>query len=616
MKIAWQPTAEYIQNAQLTHFLRQAGVASIAQLPSHPGWFTEQVFRFLPLEWKRYPDEILNLDRGPAWPRWCAGGRLNIVESCLQHPDDALAVVYENEVGAATTWTYAQLRAETGRWAAHFHSLGINPGEAVGIHLPMMPETVAVLLAVNQIGAVAAPLFSGYGAGAIATRLQDLEAVALVTVSSFTRRGKKVPAGETAREAAAQCPSVKHVIDVNEVRPGTPHTPPVFDTAAEETAIVIYTSGTTGKPKGIVHTHCGFPVKSAQDMALNIDVHAGERVCWMTDLGWMMGPWLIYGALILGATITLYDGAPDFPAPDRLWQFCARHQVNVLGLSPTLIRALMEHGADLPRQHDLSALRVLASTGEPWNPDAWHWLHQNVGGGRLPIVNYSGGTECSGGILCNTVTLPIKPCGFAAPCPGMAAVVYDENGAPVRGAVGELVVTQPWIGQARGFWRDPARYEQTYWSRFPGVWVHGDWASIDEDGHWFIHGRSDDTLKIAGKRVGPAEVESVLAAHENVKEAAVIGIPDEIKGSAMVAFCVTHALPGPKLAGELGNLVAEKMGKPLRPERVLFVAALPKTRNGKVMRRVARAAYLGEDPGDLTALENPATVAMIEETRA
>jgi acetyl-CoA synthetase len=378
--------------------------------------------------------------------------------------------------------------------------------------------------------------------------------------------------------------------------------------------MVIYTSGTTGRPKGIVHTHCGFPVKSAQDMALNIDVHAGERVCWITDLGWMMGPWLIYGALILGATVCLYDGAPDFPDADRLWAFCARHRVNALGISPTLIRALMPYGAELPERHDLSALRILASSGEPWNPDPWWWAFEHVGQRRVPIINYSGGTEISGGILGNTVIHPIKPCGFAAPCLGIDADVLDEQGNSVRGKVGELVIKAPWIGQARGFWRDPQRYLDTYWSKFPNVWVHGDWAEIDEDGHWFIQGRSDDTLKIAGKRVGPAEVESVLTGHPDVIEAAVIGIPDELKGTAMIAFCLSGA-PSPALAEQLKTRVGEALGKPLRPEAVHFVSAIPKTRNAKLMRRVLRAAYLGEDPGDLTALENPQAIEIIKQSR-
>jgi acetyl-CoA synthetase len=353
-------------------------------------------------------------------------------------------------------------------------------------------------------------------------------------------------------------------------------------------------------------------------MAFGTDVGAGTRISWITDIGWMMGPWLIYGALILGGTICLYDGAPDHPAADRLWQWAARHRVEVLGISPTLVRALLVHGDNLPQQHDLNALRIFGSTGEPWNPDPWWWLFDKVGGGRVPIINYSGGTEISGGILMGNPLLPVKPCAFAAPCPGIAADVVDDQCRPVRGSVGELVIRAPWIGMARGFLNDPERYLATYWSRWQGVWAHGDWARIDEDGHWYILGRSDDTLKIAGKRVGPAEVESILVAHDAVVEAAAIGAPQEQKGSCLVAFCVLA--PGcvatEQLADELAGRVAAELGKPLRPERVIFVAALPKTRNAKVMRRVIRSAYVGEDLGDLTALENPAAVEAIRTAAA
>jgi acetyl-CoA synthetase len=348
-------------------------------------------------------------------------------------------------------------------------------------------------------------------------------------------------------------------------------------------------------------------------MAFGADVGPGTRIAWITDIGWMMGPWLIYGALILGGTIVMYDGAPDFPAADRIWGFCAQHKVEVLGISPTLIRALATSGDDLPARHDLSSLRIFGSTGEPWNPDPWWWLFEKVGRSRIPIINYSGGTEISGGILMGNPLLPIKPCSFPAPCPGIAADVLDENGNSIREAVGELAIRKPWIGQARGFWKDPDRYLNTYWSRFPNIWVHGDWAMIDADGHWYILGRSDDTLKIAGKRVGPAEVESIMVSHPRVVEAAAIGVPDKRTGNALIAFCVLSAevTEMDQLADELRLMVATELGKPLRPEKVFFVPALPKTRNAKVMRRVIRAAYLGEDPGDITALENPATIKAI-----
>jgi acetyl-CoA synthetase len=334
-------------------------------------------------------------------------------------------------------------------------------------------------------------------------------------------------------------------------------------------------------------------------------------------MGWMMGPWEVMGMTLLAGTMVLYDGALDHPGPDRLWSLVAGHHVNILGISPTLIRALMRHGDAPVRAHDVSTLRILGSTGEPWNLEPWRWFFDVVGRSRLPIINYSGGTEVSGGLVGGNVITPLKPAAFAGPPPGIAADVVDDKGHPVRNQVGELVVRAPWIGMTRGFWNDAERYLQTYWSRFPGVWVHGDWAAIDDDGLWYILGRSDDTIKIAGKRLGPAEVESVLVDDPAVVEAAAIGVPDPLKGQALVCFCVLR--PGheasPALVDRLKALVANRLGKPLRPESIEFVTELPKTRNAKVMRRVIRAAYLGEQPGDLTALENPQAVECIAACR-
>jgi acetyl-CoA synthetase len=330
-------------------------------------------------------------------------------------------------------------------------------------------------------------------------------------------------------------------------------------------------------------------------------------------MGWMMGPWEVFGTTLLGATMVLYDGALDYPAADRLWSLVEHHRASVLGVSPTLIRSLMRHDARWVEQRDLSSLRILGSTGEPWNPDPWHWYFQTAGKGRLPIINYSGGTETSGGLLSGNVLTPLKPCAFSGAVPGIAADVVDESGASVRGQVGELVVRKPWIGMTRGFWNDRERYQQTYWSRFPDIWVHGDWAAIDEDGLWYILGRSDDTIKIAGKRLGPAEVESVLVGHSAVSEAAAVGVPDPLKGEALVCFCVLK--PGTavseNLREELRARVAGALGKPLRPEVLKFVDDLPKTRNAKIMRRVVRSAYLNQTAGDLSALENPQSVEAI-----
>jgi acetyl-CoA synthetase len=446
------------------------------------------------------------------------------------------------------------------------------------------------------------------------------------------RRGQVVPMKPLADEIAVVVPSLRHLIVVRRTgaevdwNPSRDHAwhelmglqaDRAEDevTRAEDPLMLIYTSGTTGRPKGAVHTHCGFPIKAAQDMEHGLDLHADETLFWVTDMGWMMGPWLVFGTLLLGATMMLYDGAPDWPGPDRLWSLVERHKITTLGLSPTLVRALLRHGEAPVRAHDLSSLRKFASTGEPWNPDPWLWLFHVVGQGRLPIINYSGGTEISGGIVMGNVLTPLKPCAFAGPLPGMAADVVDEQGHSVRGQMGELVIRQPWIGMTRGFWRDPERYVETYWSRFPNVWVHGDWAAIDADGLWYILGRSDDTIKIAGKRLGPAEVESILVAHPAVSEAAAIGVPDEIKGEALVCFCVLK--PGQvadeSLRQELGKKVTTALGKALAPRAVKFVADLPKTRNAKVMRRVIRAAWLGADPGDLSSLENPSALDSIRQ---
>jgi acetyl-CoA synthetase len=399
----------------------------------------------------------------------------------------------------------------------------------------------------------------------------------------------------------------------DELMTGPPESIDVPLTDPESPYMLIYTSGTTGRPKGAVHVHGGFPIKGAQDLAHSFDLRAGDTLFWFTDLGWMMGPWAISGALLLGARLVIYEGTPDYPAPDRLWSIVARHGVTHLGLSPTVIRALMTHGSDPVRAHDRSSLRVLGSTGEPWNPDPWWWYFREVGEGRCPIVNYSGGTEVSGGIVSGNLLTPVKPCSFAGPNVGVAADVVDPDGAPVRGTVGELVIRQPLPGMTRGFWRDPERYLDAYWRRLPGIWVHGDWALVDEDGYWFIQGRSDDTLKVAGKRVGPAEVESAAVAHPSVVEAAAVGLPHAVKGEAIAVFAVLRRgeTDGPDLRASIAAQVARELGKALRPDLVEIVPALPKTRSGKVMRRVIRATFLGQDPGDLSALDDPASLEAI-----
>ena len=393
---------------------------------------------------------------------------------------------------------------------------------------------------------------------------------------------------------------------------GQPGDVPCEDTDAEDVWMIAYTSGTTGRPKGSVHVHGGFLVKIASEVAYQTDLRPDDVLYWVTDMGWIMGQFEAVGGLALGGTVLLYEGAPDYPGPDRVWDLCERHGVTILGVSPTLVRALMARGTGPVEAHDLSRLRIFGSTGEPWNRDPWLWLFHQVGGGRCPIINLSGGTEIGACLLSCYPIADLKPETLRGPSLGMDVDVVDAGGRPVRDGVGELVCRQPWPSMTRGIWGDPDRYVAAYWSKIPGVWCHGDWASIDEDGFWFLHGRSDDTLNIAGKRIGPAEIESVLVGHPAVVEAAAVGVPHEVKGEAVWCFCILSMGEDPvRVAAELRDRVDQEIGKVFRPARIVFVPDLPRTRSAKILRRAVRATALGDDPGDLSSLENPAALEAI-----
>jgi acetyl-CoA synthetase len=641
--VLWEPTPDVIERSRLRRFMDRHGIADQAELARRSTedieWFWAAVVEDLGIRFRRPYDRVLDLGGGVEWARWFRGGEMNIVDSCLDRwlegpTADASALVWEGEPGERRRLTYRELHVEVCRLAHALRELGVGPGDRVAVFMPLVPETAVALLACARLGAISLPLFSGYGAAAIASRLQDCGASVLLCADGFHRRGQVVSMKETADRAVADSPAIRHVVVLRRVghevpwTPGRDHDwaglvegrPGDLESVAgdpETPLMVIYTSGTTGPPKGAVHVHGGFPLKAAQDMAQGFDVGPDDVVFWYTDIGWMMGPWLILGTLLLGATMVLYEGTPDTPGPDRLWRMVAEHRVSVLGVSPTLVRGLMGAGVEHPRRHDLSSLRVLGGTGEPWNPEPFHWYFREVGGGRAPVINYTGGTEIAGGILCGSVLSPLRPCSFAGPLPGMAADVVDEQGRSVRGEVGELVIRRPWPGMTRGFWGSRERYLETYWTRFPGIWVHGDWAYVADDGLWYVLGRSDDTIKVAGKRLGPAEVESVLVANPAVAESAAIGVPDELKGEALVCFVVLRAgaEAGAGLAAQLGDEVAAALGRPLRPRAVHFVSDLPRTRNAKILRRLVRAAHLGLEPGDVSALENPASLDAIGGTR-
>jgi acetyl-CoA synthetase len=632
--VVWSPSGDYVERANVTRFMRSHGISSYDELvrrsQNDVEWFWDAVVRDLGIEFYQPYERVLDLSRGTPWARWFVGGTLNLAHNCVdrwaQAAPDRTAVIWEGEEGTVRTVSYRELQAMSNRLANGLHELGVGKGDAVGIFMPMAPETVAATLACAKLGAIYLPIFSGYGADAVATRLRDADAKVLLTADGTTRRAKLVPMKETADEAVAASPSVRHVVmwsrlgradlpwndrrdrrwDELPVRKSDRFENERLD--SEHPLFIAYTSGTTGRPKGSVHVHAGLLVKVAEEVAYQADLHPEETLFWVTDLGWIMGPWEIIGAGALGATVLLFDGAPNHPGPDRIWDMVERHRITTLGISPTLIRALIPAGEEHVRRHDLSSLRILGSTGEPWNPDPYLWFLNEVGGGRCPIINISGGTEVGACFLSPLPITDLKPCTLRGPALGMDVDVWGPDGKPVEpGEVGELVCKKPWPGMTRGIWKDRERYLDTYWRRWPDVWVHGDWASVDHDGFWFLHGRSDDTMNIAGKRVGPAEVESALAHHPAVAESAAVGIPDEVKGEAI--WCFVVAKPGldhdENLTAELKAMVAEHLGKAFRPSRVVFVEELPKTRSAKIMRRALRAVVLGQDPGDLSSLENP-----------
>ncbi len=629
-EFVWRPSEEVLDHANVVRLMRRHGLDDYWELvrrsQEDPEWFWPAVIEDMGLEFSRPWERVVDLSRGPEWATWFVGGRVNIASNCVHRwargeRAGATAAVFAGEDGTRRELTFADMSSEVTRLAEGLASLGVGEGDCVAIFLPMSPEVAIASHACAHLGAVQVPIFSGFAAPAVAARLRDSGAKVVITADGSLRRGRELAMKEVVDEAAAGSSAVDHVVvwrrlgrddvpmangrDVfwDELVADRPGELPPAEVDSETPYLLTYTSGTTGRPKGIVHVQGGFLVSIAREVAYQADAHPEDVIHFATDMGWIMGPWTVVGGGALGSTLVFAEGAPDWP-PDRLWTLIEDERVSVLGCSPTLIRALMQHGDP---GADLSSLRTIVTTGEPWNPAPYRWLFERIGGSRCPIINCSGGTEVGACFLSPTPAIPIKECSLGGPALGMAMDVVDADGNSVRREVGELVCRKPFPGMTRGFWRDPERYLETYWRRLPGVWVHGDWASVDEDGYWFLHGRSDDTLNIAGKRIGPAELESVAVAHPAVAEAAAVGVPHEVKGEVAWIFCVlaTGCEASDELAGEVAVRVAGELGKAFQPDRVVFVRGLPKTRSAKIVRRAVRAQALGQDPGDLSSVENP-----------
>ncbi len=639
--LAWNPSDDIVRHTTLARFLARHGMsdldALLARADAEPQWYWRALLDFFAIRFVRPYTEVLDVSAGIEWPKWCVGGTTNLTLNCLDRhrgtPTWAKpAIIWESEDGEIRTWAYAELAVETERVAAVLRARGVGRGDVVAIYLPMIPEAAAAFFAIAKLGAIALPLFSGFGPQPIRERLADGGACAVLTADLAWRRGTALPMKAILDEALASVASVHTVVVL---RRGEAEAASVADrdvswpaagaafpaeTAteildAEAPAMLMYTSGTTGAPKGTIHTHCGVLAKNALDMGLCIDLQAKDRLMWMSDMGWIVGPKIFVSAALLGATLVIAEGTPDWPDPLRMWRMAAEHRVTIIGVVPTMVRQMMRNRLE-PRlaNLDLSALRATISIGEPWTPEAWTWFFRHVCRQKIPILNYAGGTECGGAILISSFLRPIGPCAFSHPVPGCGADVVDAAGRSLAaGEIGELVMRRPSIGMTRGVWKDPDRYIESYWRLIPGVWVQGDLASRSPDGSWYLHGRSDDTIKIAGKRTGPAEIEAAMIGTGLVADAAVVGVPDPLTGSALACVCVPGDSSGDPeaLKHALAEAVATRLGQAYRPRRIVLVSDLPRTRNQKIMRRVVRAVLTGAPLGDLSSLANPDAIQAI-----
>ncbi len=631
-EIIWKPSAYFLENSNVALFMRKQRINSFEELvrcsTEDIDWFWKACVEDLGVAWAKPYTKLYDDSEGFAWTKWFVGGQLNIVANCLDRhavaAPENLALIWEGDDEETKSFDYSALNAEVKKLANVLLGAGVKKGDAVGLYLPMIPEVVISLLACFKIGAVAIPVFSGFGPEALRVRLEDSEAKVLITADGCFRRGKTIFIKPNADQAIENLKSLKMQIVVkrtgadvawkegrdfwweNVMQSHSPlcETSPVD---SEHPAMVLYTSGTTGKPKGCVHVHGGALINIAKELKFAFDVKPSDKFFWFTDMGWMMGPWEVIGVLFQGATLFIYEGAPDYPQPDRIWKMVERHQLTHLGISPTVIRLLKKFSEGFATKYAMKTLRLLGSTGEAWDPESYRWFFDHVGKRRCPIINISGGTELVGCLLSPYPVAPLKPCTLQGPGLGMDVDVFSEEGKSVKGEVGYLVCKKPFPSMTRGFLKDRERYLDTYFSKFPGVWFHGDWAMVDKEGFWFLQGRADDTIKIAGKRVGPAEVESALNAHAAVAESAAVGIPHPVKGETLVCFAVlkNDFSPSEELKEELKKAVIYVLGKTFVPEKICFAPALPKTRSGKIVRAAIRKKYLGQPLGDISSIENP-----------
>lgn len=604
------------ENTNIMKLARKHGIETLEGLydraDSEPGWFWPAVMEDCGIEFFSEYSSIVDSSGGAPWSTWFNGGTINASYNCVEkfRDSDAPAIKFEHEGGERGQISFRELDEKAGRLAGSLLSIGATRGDRIGIYMPPNPESIISLYAIMRMGAVAVPIFSGYGLEAVRTRIEDAGISILFSLSSYSRKGKdvnvrRVLEGLHGVRLILLDPAGGEELSFHDMVESGPYTKTV-QTGSEDPAIMLYTSGTTGKPKGTVHVHGGSFINIVKEVRYYMDMTGDDTLFWISDLGWMMGPWSIIGANALGGSIFVYDGAVDFPDSNRLWHMIGDHRVTLLGLSPTLVRTLKSRNIRKP----FRGVRLFGSTGEPWDEESWMWLFQYLGEGRVPIANISGGTDIIGCFLASTAAIPLMPrCLYRGL--GMNVQVLDEDGNEIFDKVGYLVAGKHCPSMTRGIWNQPEKYIETYWSMFPGKWVQGDWAMADRKGYFFLYGRSDDVLKVAGKRVGPNEVENVVMAVEGVTESAVAGIPDSIKGEAVAVFYTGTNSDG--VRDSIRDAVQSGLGKSFTPKYVIWLPQLPRTRNGKIMRRVVKKAFLNQDPGDLSNMDDAGIIEYLRE---
>ncbi|MFC4405585.1 AMP-binding protein [Haloarchaeobius iranensis] len=659
-EVAFEPSQEFVESTNVWQFMQEYDIADYDELiertttevdgvdESGVDWFWDELVDYLGIEFYEEYDTVRDDSEGPQFTDWYPGGEINLAHNVVDRHAAAdsetrnkVATIWEGEDGEVREVTYHELARQSNQVANYLESVGVGTGDTVGLYMPMVPEVVSILYGCFKVGAIAVPIFSGFGVDATATRISDAECSVLFTGDGFYRRGGEVRLKGAADDAIDEAGHVEHTVVYERLGLVESEEESIEWTSRDDTwaeaieprsdeydsksldssqeSMLLYSSGTTGKPKGIVHTHAGVQLQCAKELYFGFDLKPSDRFFWVSDIGWMMGPWTLIGNHTFGNTICMYEGAPDHPEPDRFWEMIDRHGLTQFGISPTAIRALRKHGDEWVAKHDLSSLRILGSTGEPWDPESWQWFLETVGGGEAPIINISGGTEICGCFLMPMPINDLKPCTLGGPGLGMDIDIVDANGESIvdTNERGFLVARDSCPSMTKSLWSGDERYLDEYWSSWDDLWDHGDWAQKDADGFWFLHGRADDALNVAGRKVGPAEVEGALMDHDAVNQAAAVGAPDDTTGTAVVTYVILEEgyEETDELRDELRAQVGEELGKPFRPREVLFVDEFPKTQSGKIIRRAIEATYQGEDLGDMSSIENPEALERLENAR-